>query len=173
MALFSALASADRVRGGKAAPLPIYPGQQGRRLSQRQQGPRQEEFRQKQGRQVSSAAKIQGGVDFSGCVNDVKTGFCCVEKEETVQRIQKVSQESKRFCRNLNGYGGIQTVSQESRWVSQESKRIRRNPKAFSVIRKASQESERHASSQKASQESERFRRNPKRFRKIQNSSYL
>jgi hypothetical protein len=32
---------------------------------------------------------IQGGVDFSNCQNDPNTGLCCIEKEETVQSIQK------------------------------------------------------------------------------------
>ena len=41
---------------------------------------------QRQGRQDSNAV----GVDFSGCVNDRESGLCCVEKEETVQTIQKV-----------------------------------------------------------------------------------
>merc|ERR1712012_107751 len=47
--------------------------------------------RRRQGRQeaAEAAAEIQGGVDFSGCVDDPETGLCCVEKEETVQTIQK------------------------------------------------------------------------------------
>merc|ERR1711983_471874 len=32
---------------------------------------------------------IPGGVDFSNCVTDPDTGFCCVEKEETVTSIEK------------------------------------------------------------------------------------
>merc|ERR1712222_94337 len=32
---------------------------------------------------------VQGGVDFSGCVTDPDTGFCCVEKEETVTSLEK------------------------------------------------------------------------------------
>merc|ERR1719499_1850187 len=39
------------------------------------------------GRQQEDA--IPGGVDFSGCVTDPDTGFCCVEKEETVTSIEK------------------------------------------------------------------------------------
>merc|ERR1712170_286187 len=39
------------------------------------------------GRQQEEA--IPGGVDFSGCVTDPDTGFCCVEKEETVTSIEK------------------------------------------------------------------------------------
>merc|ERR1712203_323877 len=64
------LASADLVR----------PGRRGRRLGRRQ----------RQGRQEDAAAEaIQGGVDFSGCVDDEETGLCCVEKEETITTIQK------------------------------------------------------------------------------------
>merc|ERR1711997_1387617 len=64
------LASADLVR----------PGRRGRRLGRRQ----------RQGRQEDAAAEaIQGGVDFSGCVDDEETGLCCVEREETVSTIQK------------------------------------------------------------------------------------
>ena len=68
LAIF-ALASGDLVRQGR----------RGRRLGGR---------RQRQGRQ--EAAEIQGGVDFSGCVDDEETGLCCVEKEETIKTIQKV-----------------------------------------------------------------------------------
>ena len=32
---------------------------------------------------------IQGGIDFSGCVQDSETGLCCVEKEETVTSLEK------------------------------------------------------------------------------------
>merc|ERR1719205_565480 len=39
------------------------------------------------GRQETAA--VQGGVDFSGCVTDPDTGFCCVEKEETVTSLEK------------------------------------------------------------------------------------
>ena len=60
---------ADLVRRGR---------QGGRNLSQRQRQSRQD------------AAIIQGGVDFSGCVNDRESGLCCVEKEETVTSIEKV-----------------------------------------------------------------------------------
>ena len=72
LAIF-ALASGDLVRQGR----------RGRRLGGR---------RQRQGRQEAeeSAAEIQGGVDFSGCVDDEETGLCCVEKEETIKTIQKV-----------------------------------------------------------------------------------
>merc|ERR1711935_1255008 len=72
IAIFLALvsvASADLVR----------PGRRGRRLGRRQ----------RQGRQEDAAADaVQGGVDFSGCV-DEETGLCCVEKEETITTIQK------------------------------------------------------------------------------------
>merc|ERR1712166_1314077 len=73
LAIF-ALASGDLVRQGR----------RGRRLGgRRQQG--------RQGRQEAeeSAAEIQGGVDFSGCVDDEETGLCCVEKEETITTVQK------------------------------------------------------------------------------------
>ena len=61
----------------------VHHGRRGRRLGGR---------RQRQGRQEAkeSVAKIQGGVDFSGCVDDEETGLCCVEKEETIKTIQKV-----------------------------------------------------------------------------------
>jgi len=42
----------------------------------------------RQGRQEGDTA-VQGGVDFSGCVEDPDTGFCCVEKEETIQTVEK------------------------------------------------------------------------------------
>merc|ERR1712106_312958 len=32
---------------------------------------------------------VQGGVDFSGCVDDPETGLCCVDKEETVTSLEK------------------------------------------------------------------------------------
>merc|ERR1711935_953188 len=73
LAIF-ALASGDLVRQGR----------RGRRLGgRRQQG--------RQGRQEAeeSAAEIQGGVDFSGCVENEETGLCCAEKEETIKTIQK------------------------------------------------------------------------------------
>jgi len=71
LALFSAALAepkADLVRRGR---------QGGRNLSQRQRQSRQD------------SAIIQGGVDFSGCVNDRESGLCCVEKEETVTSIEK------------------------------------------------------------------------------------
>ena len=42
---------------------------------------------QRQGRQQDGG--VQGGVDFSGCQTDPETGFCCVEKEETVTTLSK------------------------------------------------------------------------------------
>ena len=39
------------------------------------------------GRQDGGA--VQGGVDFSACVQDRQTGLCCVEKEDTVTSIEK------------------------------------------------------------------------------------
>lgn len=87
LAIF-ALASGDLVRQGR----------RGRRLGGR---------RQRQGRQEAeeSAAEIQGGVDFSGCVDDEETGLCCVEKEETIKTIEKVrskrlNPKSKRLDQN-------------------------------------------------------------------------
>ena len=68
LAIFS-LASGDLIRQGRR-------GRNGRRL------------RQRQGRQ-EDAAEVQGGVDFSGCVDDPETGLCCVEKEETIKTLQK------------------------------------------------------------------------------------
>ena len=67
-----ALTSGDLVRHGR----------RGRRLGGRHQ---------RQGRQEAeeSVAAIQGGVNFSGCVDDEETGFCCVEKEETITTVQK------------------------------------------------------------------------------------
>ncbi|CAB4054162.1 unnamed protein product [Lepeophtheirus salmonis] len=41
----------------------------------------------RQGRQGNSL--VSGAVDFSGCQNDPETGLCCVEKQETIQSIQK------------------------------------------------------------------------------------
>ena len=41
---------------------------------------------QRQGKQT---ALPQGGIDFSGCINDPATGQCCVEKEETVSTLSK------------------------------------------------------------------------------------
>ena len=71
LAIF-ALTSGDLIRHGR----------HGRQLGGR---------RQRQGRQEAkeSVAKIQGGVDFSGCVDDEETGLCCVEKEETITTVQK------------------------------------------------------------------------------------
>ncbi len=43
--------------------------------------------RPRSSRQESGA--VTGGVDFSGCQTDPDTGFCCVEKEETVTSLQK------------------------------------------------------------------------------------
>merc|ERR1712212_707829 len=38
------------------------------------------------GRQLDA---VQGGIDFSNCEQDAETGLCCVNKEETVQTLQK------------------------------------------------------------------------------------
>ena len=32
---------------------------------------------------------VQGGFDFSGCVEDPETGLCCVEKEEEITTLKK------------------------------------------------------------------------------------
>jgi hypothetical protein len=40
-------------------------------------------------RRSRQAQSQVGAIDFSGCQNDPDTGFCCIEKEETVQSIQK------------------------------------------------------------------------------------
>ena len=40
-------------------------------------------------RQFNANSVVQGGIDFSGCVTDPQTGFCCVEREETVTSLQK------------------------------------------------------------------------------------
>ena len=42
----------------------------------------------RQGRQEDGEG-AQGGVDFTGCVDDPDTGFCCVEKEETIASVEK------------------------------------------------------------------------------------
>jgi hypothetical protein len=42
----------------------------------------------RQGRQGGGNAAA-AGVDFSGCQTDAETGLCCIEKEATVQSIQK------------------------------------------------------------------------------------
>eukprot|EP00095_Tigriopus_kingsejongensis_P000842 maker-scaffold546_size140615-snap-gene-0.28 protein:Tk00842 transcript:maker-scaffold546_size140615-snap-gene-0.28-mRNA-1 annotation:"pbcv-specific basic adaptor domain-containing protein" len=41
------------------------------------------------GRQFGGGAANSGGVDFSGCQTDPETGFCCIEKFETVTSLQK------------------------------------------------------------------------------------
>merc|ERR1712051_583052 len=40
-------------------------------------------------RQARQEDAVPGGVDFSSCVQDPATGFCCVEKEETVTSVEK------------------------------------------------------------------------------------
>merc|ERR1712226_764042 len=48
--------------------------------------------RPRTGRQQTQSAVSGGdggGVDFSGCVTDPDTGFCCVDKEETVTSLEK------------------------------------------------------------------------------------
>jgi len=42
--------------------------------------------RRRGGRQSN---EIQGGIDFTGCVNDPATGFCCIEKDEEITIMQK------------------------------------------------------------------------------------
>ncbi len=51
-------------------------------------GPLERQSLQRGGRQFDGS-NVNGGVDFSGCVNDPDTGFCCVEREETVISLQK------------------------------------------------------------------------------------
>jgi len=47
-------------------------------------------LRNRAGRQDDGdVPEVQGGVDFSGCVEDPDSGLCCVEKEETVKTLQK------------------------------------------------------------------------------------
>merc|ERR1712158_88960 len=47
-------------------------------------------LRNRAGRQDDGdVPEVQGGVDFSGCVDDPETGLCCVEKEETIKTLQK------------------------------------------------------------------------------------
>ncbi|CAB4054447.1 unnamed protein product [Lepeophtheirus salmonis] len=45
----------------------------------------------RKGRQFNTQPPIPrgGGIDFSGCQNDIETGLCCIEKDETVSSIQK------------------------------------------------------------------------------------
>jgi len=40
----------------------------------------------REGRQLDA---VQGGIDFSNCQQDPETGLCCIDKEETVQTLQK------------------------------------------------------------------------------------
>jgi len=40
-------------------------------------------------RQVGGGGGVPGGVDFTGCVSDPDTGFCCVEKLEQTTTIEK------------------------------------------------------------------------------------
>ena len=47
----------------------------------------QQEDRDRQGR--DGHLLPTGGIDFSGCVTDPDTGFCCVEVEETVQTVKR------------------------------------------------------------------------------------
>ena len=42
----------------------------------------------REGRQKGDT-KVQGGIDFTGCQNDPKTGFCCIEKDEEITSLQK------------------------------------------------------------------------------------
>lgn len=42
----------------------------------------------RRGRQDEGTA-VQGGVDFTGCQEDPETGFCCIEKEETIASVEK------------------------------------------------------------------------------------
>ena len=89
LVLFSALANAADldIRQGRR------PGRrqlQGRRPGRRQFQGRRTGGRQFQGRQNPGVVPVEGGVDFSGCVNDRDSGLCCVEREETITTIKKV-----------------------------------------------------------------------------------
>jgi hypothetical protein len=77
-----ALASADKIN-----PFSRNPGS--RRQSRRFQQSNSNNQVVRAGRQEGDNGRVSGGVDFSGCQNDPDTGFCCVEKLETVQSIQK------------------------------------------------------------------------------------
>ncbi len=44
---------------------------------------------QRGARQLDGGNGIVGAIDFSGCETDPDTGFCCIEKEETVTSLQK------------------------------------------------------------------------------------
>jgi len=41
----------------------------------------------RQGKQVGDSAG--GGIDFTGCVTNIETGFCCIEKTESVSSLKK------------------------------------------------------------------------------------
>lgn len=43
----------------------------------------------REGRQKKGETKVQGGIDFTGCTPDAKTGFCCIEKDEEISSLQK------------------------------------------------------------------------------------
>lgn len=53
----------------------------------RQRQGRAQQDRSRSGRQGGGA--VSGGVDFSGCVTDPTTGFCCVDKTESVTTLKK------------------------------------------------------------------------------------
>merc|ERR1712226_1514670 len=61
-----------------------------RQHAQRGRGGRRLRNRNRAGRQDDGdLPEVQGGVDFSGCVEDPDSGLCCVEKEETIKTLQK------------------------------------------------------------------------------------
>jgi len=79
LAVLVAVASADRIN-------PFSRQRSGRRqFSQSQLAP---QFAPRQGRQ-GGGEEPPRSVDFSSCQPDADTGLCCVEKEETVQSIEK------------------------------------------------------------------------------------
>ncbi len=41
------------------------------------------------GRQQKGSGQVQGGIDFTGCQPDPKTGFCCIDKDEEITSLQK------------------------------------------------------------------------------------
>ena len=83
-----ALVSADKIGGSN--PFSRRNNRQHRQQRRFQQNSFSNNRAVRVGRQRGNqGGSVTGGVDFSGCQNDPETGLCCVEKEETVQSIQK------------------------------------------------------------------------------------
>ena len=57
-------------------------------------GKKQDDGDNVDGAQVESN-QVPGGVDFTGCVTDPDTGFCCVDKLEQVRNHHKVKRSDK------------------------------------------------------------------------------